>query len=242
MGKFKAKRKAKKAEREKTAVAKVQAKGTKKRARVTKRTNASLNRTNKRAAGSAARVNKRKVATLGRVSKRAEKKYGELPPDSIDAVEDVAPMTEDLAGMLEEDGIELEDPTDPIEVATRFVQESDEMESQLDDETYDDAFINKADHYDGIEGYENFDWKAAAKRGAAGAFGGVVNEITKYTAELKDKAAAGRKLSPEEQRLLDARMKAEGKIKGAILDEIKPYLPWVVLAILLFIFRKKLFA
>lgn len=182
-------------------------------ARTEKRKNASIGRTEKRAGMSAIRTKKRAIVGQKRVTKRLqrklEKKYGEVDDSVLDQIEDVAPYIPEMANSLQEDGIELEDPNDPIEVATKYVQTDPDQPDPIPDDVYDDAFVNPDDMYFGTdEEFEHFEWKKIALGAVKGAFGSVASDATSHVNELADrdalykraerKKASGQKLSEEE--------------------------------------------
>lgn len=247
MGKGKAKREAKKEERKKTAVHKVEAKGATKRTHVTakqnKKTNAKTGRVGKREATQQTRIASRKVKGGARVSNRLEKKldkkYGGLMPENAQAIAEANAYAPEVLPLLEEQGIEVEDRDDPIEIMSKYVQSNEDMDDPIDEEDYDRAYFCAADHFDGVEEYEHFNWKASALRGVQGAIQGVVGEFGKYADEIEVKQKSGQPLTKEEQAILNAKKKVKESVKDNILDQVKDFLPWVVGALLLYIVARK---
>lgn len=231
------------------ATKRIEARTTRKAKRVDKRTQASANRVNKRARASTARVakrdgvtqkriNKRGLAAAARINKKLENKYG--PIEDQQALLEASQVAPEVLPELEEMGIPIEDENDPVEVMTKYVQMSDDFGDPVDEDIYDDAFVNDEDAHDGEEEYENFNWKAAALRGVGGALSGVMGEFGKAADAIEEKAKRGEQLTKTEQAILNGKRKVEGEVKNRILDEVKKYAPWVIVLILAIILGRKM--
>lgn len=189
------------------------------------------------------RVAKRVKASLGRTAKKLEKKgYGDIDINTENEINEIRPLITPMSDYLDEQGIDY-DPNDEIEVASRYAMANPDINDPLDDETYENAYINQPDHYQGDENFEHFNWKETALAGVKSAFGGVKNSIQKQIAELKDKKASGSQLSANEQKLLDAektvKSGVKNAIKGGIADKLGDIMPIVVIFLVIMIVVKR---
>ena len=171
-----------------------------------------------------------------------KKGYGELDSSQVDTVNELMPYTEAMGTYLDDRGVEY-DENDPIETAAKFTQLNPEINDPLDDQTYDDAFVNDDDYYEGEEGYENFDWKSAAKGAAAAALGAIGKNAVGYFNDLKSKKNAGQPLTEKEEKILNAADKVKGAAlnvaKDKISDTFKNISPFIIILLIAFFFFRK---
>lgn len=216
-------------------------------ARVKKRTNGKVSRTEKRGRQSTRRVNKRESLGKGKISSKLQKKfikkgYGEIDTEQADTVNELQQLAPAMSDYLDDREIEY-DPEDPIEIAAKFTQTNPDIIDPLDDQTYDDAFVNDDDYYSGVEGYENYDWKKAAKGAAMGALGAIGNSASDYVKELQDKKNKGVALTDREKQLLGAVDTGKGAVKSAVVgkitDTLKNIAPFGLILLVLYIVLKK---
>ncbi len=239
MGRLRSRMKAKRAKRQERRSKRVASRDRRKDARVAKRERRSIARTDRRERRGMAR-DVRKTARLSkRQAKKLSKIYGDMSPEEIEEINSVQPYTGEMASQLQEDGVMLEDPTDTVEVASKYVQLSPEMDDPIDEDVYNDAFVNVEEDFD-----SHFDFAKAkqnAKRALMGALAGVGNEFQKYVGEVEDKSRSGEALTKNEERLLKVKGKAEDVVMDNIMDTLKGWLPWILAAFILYLLiRKKL--
>lgn len=227
--------------------ARKEGRGEKKVARIKKRTKASTDRTAKRSRNTTRRINSRETKGKGRIGSRLAKKldkkgYGDLDPSDVDTVNELQQASPAMSDYLDDRGVD-HDPEDPIEVGAKFTQLNPDIIDPLDDQTYDDAYVNEDDHYADVEGYENFDWKKAAKGAVKGALGSIGTSAKGYFNELKDKQNNGAPLTDAEKKLLGAVDTGKGiakdAIKGKITDSLKNMAPFAIILLILFFVIKK---
>lgn len=236
---LRSRRQANKQKRQERRAKRQESRGRRKDARLKKREDASLRRTALRGARAEARANARNQRKIARISKRNAKRlnriYGDMSPEEVNEINQIAPYTGAMADELEQKGIPIENEDDPIEIASKYVQTSDEMGDPIDQDVYDDMYVNDEEDFE-----SHFDYakaKNTAGRALKGAFGGVLAEFGKYTDELKTKKRSGQDLSDNEEKILNAEKKARGfvkeQVKGDIMGTITELLPIILLAIVL---------
>ncbi len=215
-------------------------------ARLKKKDAKQVKRQTNRYAKQTKRIEGRGVKQQARLSTRQAKKlgkiYGELDPEDVNRINQVQPYVGAMAEELQEDGVALEDPYDPIEVSAKYIQLNEDTDNPVDEEVYNNAFIDTPEDFD-----SHFDWEKAkqtAKRALKGALGGIANEATSYISEIEDKKRAGMQLSAQEQKLLDAKGKAidvGAKIgMDYVMEQLKTWLPWIIgIAVVIYIVKKK---
>lgn len=205
-------------------------KGNRKTARKEARTTRSQNRTDKRTAMSFARTEKRKQAGLKRVSKRLGGKYGDIDESLAEAALLSEGATPELAEALIENGIEVTDPSDPIEVITKFVQTDPDMPDPIPDDEYNQAFLISEEEG---EDFENFD-KDLALKYIGGALGGVTTTFMQHADTIAEKEKRGEALTEKEKKILSAKKSAEKNLKETVSGAAKnKFFPVVVGAALL---------
>jgi hypothetical protein len=235
-----AKRTARKAKRtaKKTARKAVRTtKRTNRQAIKTNRSNAKLKRKTTRQITRQSRLDAKAKRQGARQAKRLVKYAPELEPEIIEETEALLPFMEE---QLYEQGIELENPDDDSEILLRYTQMNDDIEDPMDDDDFNDAFINDEENFDSHFDYQKA--KKTAKQIAMGALGGAATSLNNYGNELAKKPKD--ELTANERKLLSARASARRQIKEVakddILDTLKPILIILAIALVAYVAIKKL--
>lgn len=180
------------------------------------------------------RLNKRQAKKLERI-------YGDMDRDTIDNINNLKPYEEPMLEELQDMGIPVEDEEDTIEIATKYAMANDEIENPLEDDVYDDAYINEDEEFESH--YDKEKRRGVATRLVKGALGGVFDSLGGFTDELKNKQSRGGQLTEGERKLVKASNEAEGyvaqKVKGDIMETITSMLPLLIVAIVVIYFVKK---
>lgn len=200
-------------------------------------------RTNKKATRVGKRQNLSQARTMKRYNKKLSKKYGDFDPNEAQALASVSPYQDAMNDYLQEKGIPVENPDDELEVAAKYAQLNPDINDPLNDDIYDDAFVNDDDHYEGMEGYENFDWKKTALEGVKGAVKGIGASIKQNVNDTREKERSGGTLTDSEKRLLDADDKVRSGVKSVVKDaarsKFNEFAPLVVLLLIAVIVFKR---
>ena len=115
----------------------------------------------------------RKQARLSRKNaEKLQKIYGDMSPEDIKAINDIQPYVPEMAKELEEQGVQLNDPSDPVEVGTRYAQVEGDVDADLD-QAIDEGYVEDENSWDDLEEDE----RREKRRGALRRIGGFIGEI-----------------------------------------------------------------
>jgi hypothetical protein len=184
-----------------------------------------------------ARLDARAARKAARQAKRLRKFAPELEPEVVDQTEAMLPV---MSEQLKEQGVELENPSDDAEVLLKYTQLNPDIENPMNEDDYNDAFVNDAENFD-----SDFDFKKAksvALSTAMGALGGAATSLNNYGNELSKRDP--KDLTANELKLVKARAMAREQVanvaKDDIMETLKPILIILALALIGYVVVKKM--
>lgn len=177
----------------------------------------------------------RKNAKLSvKTSKKLGKIYGDLDPEEVNAINDVQPYVGVMKDKLDKEGIAYEED-DPIEIANKYAMAEDEIESPLEDEQFENLYMSNLDESDGGKSKMG----GIGGKIAKGAFSFITAGVKSLVGDAQAKKRAGEALTQTETQLLQANQTVRQEVKKGAMDEIKGYLPIVVLVLIVLLVLKK---
>jgi len=172
-----------------------------------------------------ARMTKRQAKRLGRI-------YKDLTPEEIEATNSIQPYLPQMANELQNSGIELQDPTDPIEVATRYANATPQIQAEVPQEIIDSAYSDEND-----DNFDDFD-RQKAKGILGSAIVGISAGIGNYIQGVKRKPLDQR--TPQEQRLLSGAQQVQQAGVTAVSQNLfQQYGIFVIIVLIAWIIFKK---
>ena len=179
--------------------------------------------------------NVRKTAKISvKQSKKLGKIYGDLDPEEVNEINAVQPYLGVMKEKLDKEGIPY-DEEDPIEVANKYAFAEDEIESPLEEEQFENLYMSNIEEADGGKGRMG----SVGGKIAKGAFSFISAGVKSLVGDAQAKKRAGEELTPTETKLLQANQAVRQEVKAGAMDEIKGYLPIVVLVLIVLLVIKK---
>jgi hypothetical protein len=179
--------------------------------------------------------NVRKTAKLSvKESKKLGKIYGDLDPEEVNAINSVQPYLGVMKEKLDKEGVPY-DEEDPIEVANKYAFVEDEIESPLEEEQFENLYMSNIELADGGKSRMG----TVGGKIAKGAFSFISAGVKSLVGDAQAKKRAGEELTPTESKLLEANQVVRQEVKAGAMDEIKGYLPIVVLVLIVLLVLKK---
>lgn len=179
--------------------------------------------------------NIRKTAKVSvKQSKKLGKIYGDLDPEEVNAINSVQPYLGVMKEKLDKEGIPY-DEEDPIEVANKYAFVEDEIDSPLEEEQFENIYMSNIEQADGGKSRMG----TVGGKIAKGAFSFISAGVKSLVDDAQAKKRAGEPLTNTEQQLLQANQAVRQEVKGGIMDEVKGYLPIVVLILIVLLVIKK---
>lgn len=203
-------RKARQSQRRAARAARQSARQTTRQAKATARQEGRLarqeSRISERATKQAGRKQKRLARTSVKNAKQLEKIYGDLDPEQVNAVNEITPYVGAMNEVLEEKGVEVNDPTDPIEVAAKFEFAEPGIDEPFPFDYLDAAYLNEEDSFIGEKG----------KSVLRGVLGGISGAVGSFVNDAKAKERAGEPLKDSEKKLLEANRQFQDEIRAQL--------------------------
>jgi hypothetical protein len=179
--------------------------------------------------------NVRKTAKISvKQSKKLGKIYGDLDPEEVNEINAVQPYLGVMKEKLDKEGIPY-DEEDPIEVANKYAFAEDEIESPLEEEQFENLYMSNIEEADGGKGRMG----SVGGKIAKGAFSFISAGVKSLVGDAQAKKRAGEPLTNTETQLLQANQAVRQEVKAGAMDEIKGYLPIVVLVLIVLLVIKK---
>jgi hypothetical protein len=179
--------------------------------------------------------NVRKTAKISvKQSKKLGKIYGDLDPEEVNAINSVQPYLGVMKDKLDKEGVPY-DEEDPIEVANKYAFVEDEIESPLEEEQFENLYMSNIEEADGGKGRMG----SVGGKIAKGAFSFISAGVKSLVGDAQAKKRAGEELTSTEKQLLQANQAVRQEVKAGAMDEIKGYLPIVVLVLIVLLVLKK---
>ena len=179
--------------------------------------------------------NVRKTAKISvKEGKKLGKIYGDLDPEEVNAINSVQPYLGVMKDKLDKEGVPY-DEEDPIEVANKYAFVEDEIESPLEEEQFENLYMSNIEEADGGKARMG----SVGGQIAKGAFSFISAGVKSLVGDAQAKKRAGEPLTPTETQLLQANQAVRQEVKSGAMDEIKGYLPIVVLVLIVLLVLKK---
>jgi hypothetical protein len=179
--------------------------------------------------------NIRKTAKFSvKQSNKLGKIYGDLDPEEVNAINSVQPYMGVMKDKLDKEGVPY-DETDPIEVANKYAFVEDEIDSPLEEEQFENLYMSNLDQADGGKAQMG----SLGGKIAKGAFSFISAGVSSLVSDAQAKKRAGEPLTNTETQLLQANQAVRQEVKKGAMDEIKGYLPIVVLVLIVLLVLKK---
>jgi len=165
---------------------------------------------------------------------KMQKVYGSMSPEEVNALNQIQPVLPKMAEELQANNIPVSDPTDAVEVATKYANYNPQIEDVAPQEVVEQAYGGGAEG----DNFDDFDRKKA--KGILGSlFVGVVSGVKDYIGKAKMKPEAER--TPSEQRLIDSEKGIVGGAKKAYVNDFMGKNGILIIAVLaVIIFYKKI--
>lgn len=179
--------------------------------------------------------NQRKTAKISsRNAKKLSKIYGELSPEQVNELNKIQPYVGAMADELNEKGVPLDDDTDPIEVATKFSMNEESIENPMDEDEFQEAFIDEEETFESLDKYNKR--RAVAKS----VLTGIVSGVSDYANTAADKQKQGLPLTDAERGVLNAKNDAVSAGKSQfIADNMNKIVLLLVFAVVAVVVFKK---
>lgn len=187
------------------------------------------------------RTHKRMAKQSVKGAKQLQKIYGELDPEEVNEINKVQPYVPAMAEELEREGVEVNDPSDPIEVSTKFAMVEDDIENPVDEELLADAYSDEENDEDetGMSDFEHAEKKFNSKRAMAVGMSAVTAGLGAYLKDVEGKKSQGISLTEREQQMLDAKKEVKKGVRekvgsdiGNTLLDLAPLLALVVIVVI----------
>ena len=180
------------------------------------------------------------AARLANRESRFMKRYKGFNQSEQDDMKTLLPYQDQMNQDLAEQGVQVDDQNDPIEVSTKWVKNNSDIADGIDNDAYNDAYINSEEDFDTAREYADRKGKGqAAMKAALGAVTGAVGAYSDY---LQEKERSGAAMTDSEKGILDAKRSAEKDAKASTIgDAVMKYLPILVIVLVAYFvfFRKK---
>lgn len=165
---------------------------------------------------------------------KMQKVYGSMSPEEVNALNQIQPVLPKMAEELQANNIPVSDPTDAVEVATKYANYNPQIEDVAPQEVVEQAYGGGAEG----DNFDDFDRKKA--KGILGSlFVGVVSGVKDYIGKAKMKPEAER--TPSEQRLIDSEKEVVGGAKKAYVNDFMGKNGILIIAVLaVIVFYKKI--
>ena len=174
-----------------------------------------------------AKLSKKNAKKLGKV-------YGDLNPEEVNQINEIQPYVGAMADQLQEQGVELQDSSDPIEVATTYNREilGEEVGEGTDAESFE---LLHSEH-------EEEDRKKKTGGIIKAAFAGVVGAFKNLSAQAQAKKAKGETLSATDKAVLNVNEEANAQVKDAVRakkkDVFADLFPLLAIGIVIYLLAK----
>lgn len=165
---------------------------------------------------------------------KMQKVYGSMSPEEVNALNQIQPVLPKMAEELQANNIPVSDPSDAVEVATKYANYNPQIEDVAPQEIVEQAYGGGAEG----DNFDDFDKKKA--KGILGSlFVGVVSGVKDYIGKAKMKPEAER--TPSEQRLIDSEKEVVGGAKKAYVNDFMGKNGILIIAVLaVIVFYKKI--
>lgn len=165
---------------------------------------------------------------------KMQKVYGSMSPEEVNALNQIQPVLPKMAEELQANNIPVSDPTDAVEVATKYANYNPQIEDVAPQEVVEQAYGGGAEG----DNFDDFDRKKA-KSILGSLFVGVVSGVKDYIGKAKMKPEAER--TPSEQRLIDSEKEVVGGAKKAYVNDFMGKNGILIIAVLaVIVFYKKI--
>lgn len=138
-----------------------------------------------------ARDNRKTARVSKKQAKRLERIYGDMSAEDIQALNEIEPYMPEMVAELDEAGIELNDPTDEVEVASRYVAAQEPDYAAEHEEELNEAYIYDDEDDDFLEHAEKEKKRKRAYGKIAGFLGETAARAVGYFAPETKGTAAG---------------------------------------------------